>query len=129
MAQLTPEQHARIARFDGYYLGKAKEQAAFTLNCPATAVTVSVVSTRPTKVYDTGPDGRTIFVEDAPAAATVGAEGCGQRTTYQVLCGPHQWYGNDKVPCDVLPSSEAARVMISWICSSVAPPRKRNFKS
>jgi hypothetical protein len=111
MDQLTPEQRARVASLDGYYLGKAREQAAFTLNCPATGLTLSVVSTRPTKVWMANPDGHELIIEDAPGAAAVGAEGCGQRTTYHVLCGPHQNYENRRAPCDVVPSNEAANVV------------------
>ncbi len=109
MAELTAADAARVTRFDGYYLGKAKEQAAFALNCPAPSINVTVISTTPHGMYDEDTGG-TLYVRDVPRAASIGAEGCGQRTTYQVLCGPNERYEMLQVPCSVLPSNEAVRV-------------------
>jgi hypothetical protein len=119
VADLPAQLKATIEKNDAYYLAKAKEQAVFTLNC-AEGVTPSVVSTRPTGYSRYEADRKTwVSVSHATAISTIGVEGCGQRLTYQVLCGPHQYYhsaytGDPKdtgSPCDVIPSSEAAHVL------------------
>ena len=54
-------------------------------------------------------------LEQGTKITTIGAAGCSQRASYQVLCGPSQEYGpiesSHQALCDVIPSSGASRVV------------------
>jgi hypothetical protein len=109
LEELPQAERAHFAEVDGYYLGKAKEQAAFALNCQE--VRALVISKRPAQVGDREPGGRVYAVEHAERATTIGVEGCGQRATYEILCGPYELYADTKGGgCDVIPSTVALRV-------------------
>jgi hypothetical protein len=118
--EMPAESRAIVAKNEAYYLGKAREQAAFSLSCPAEQVTTKPVSTRPCELKGFIPAQRTAYyVEHGTCIATIGAEGCGQRKTYEVLCAPHEEYRsgywvNDNVsgpPCTVVSSGEATPVI------------------
>ena len=111
MADLPPAQRSALASSDAYYFQKAKEQAAFSLNCPSAQVTVSAVSTKPERRL-----ANRVVVEAGTRIVVIGAEGCDRRTTYSVLCGPDQFYDGllirkEQDLCDVIPSNEAAQVV------------------
>jgi hypothetical protein len=112
MAEVPAADRPVFAAADAYYLGKAREQAAFTLNCPTAQVNVSAVSTKPAYLWAEGSDHRAFNLAEGVMIATIGAVGCDQRTTYQVLCAPGQVYtAIHGGPCDTLPSNDAPRVV------------------
>jgi hypothetical protein len=123
VAQTLPEDRAFLAQVDRYYLERAREQAEFSFACPSGQVVPSVVSTksaqlalRPQRSGDWR-DFRT--VDSAAIISVIGAAGCGQRATYQVVCGPYADYLNavtepnhtPRAACDVVPSADVARAV------------------
>jgi len=113
MADVSPAHKVFFDDVEKYYLGKAKEQAAFSLSCPGEQMTAVAVSRRPIWVTTFDEKGHYVQLEHGEHITTIGAEGCGSRATFQVLCGPNQEYGDVKnvsghAPCDVLAASEAA---------------------
>jgi hypothetical protein len=117
MADVSPAHKQAFANVEAYYLGKGKEQAAFSLSCSSEQVTATVVSTKPSRIDMQDSSQKWVFVIEGTMITTIGAEGCGRRSTYQVVCGPHQNYGSISgasgmyPPCDVIASSEAAHVV------------------
>jgi hypothetical protein len=114
-ADLQPEQRLYFEKVESYYLDKASEQAAFSLNCPAANVSSKVVSTQPSVLRVPNPDGtfpdskNELRLNQGVRISTIGVEGCAQRMTYAVLCGPYQnYYPQAMHPCDVVPSNNAA---------------------
>jgi hypothetical protein len=110
-SDMPDAQQKAYARVEAYYLGKAHDQATFSLNCAPDQVKTKVVSTTPGHVNFNDDAGNWVSIAHAEQIATIGAEGCEQRTSYQVMCGPSQNYGiidghSGWKPCDVLPSSE-----------------------
>src|SRR5207302_3446704 len=90
--------------------------------CPAAQVVPTVVSTTPLAMALPPRNGDwhdARYVDRGAMLATIGAAGCGQRATYQVLCAPHQGYQAAytepgeaaRQACDVVPSTSVGRVM------------------
>ena len=111
-SQMSDPQQKAYARVEGYYLGKAHDQAAFTLDCAPDQVKTRVVSTSEGRVSFYDGEGTWVGLTHGEQIATIGAEGCGRRASYLVMCGPQQEYanlGSSSKPCDVVPSSDAVR--------------------
>lgn len=110
-AELPPRDAAALAEVEEYYLARAREQAAFTAHCPPEQVLARVVSSKPGEVPVTPRDSwRTIWVEWR-RITIVGTDGCGERQSFSVVCGPHSEYADVSEfrlgrACDVLPAEQ-----------------------
>jgi hypothetical protein len=115
-SDLSPEHKQLLAHVESYYLGKARDQAAFTLDCPRDQLTTKAVSTTPARISMIDDQTKKwVHIDEGEQIATIGAEGCGRRTAFLVMCGPRASYGSVNrpdwyPPCDVIPSSDGARV-------------------
>jgi hypothetical protein len=116
VAAVPAADQIRLQNIESFYLSKAREQAAFSLHCSGDQLTMQVVSRRPHWILAESRDQTFFSVQEAEPITTIGADGCGARATFQVVCGPHQRYGGVAGkpygnPCDVA-SSEAASTIV-----------------
>jgi hypothetical protein len=109
-ATAPAEDRMELQKVEDYYISKAKEKAAFGLRCPAEQITMQVVSRKPGQIYLTSRTAKygVVVIKAAELIATIGADGCGARAAFEVVCGPGGGhYGQLANPCDVVASTEA----------------------